>query len=58
MDVLSPEPVLELAGMDLSYAASLGALPELDVTASSIRSTATQPNDTNRTVTHDQSGNR
>ena len=50
MDLLSPESVLGLAGLELNYSAFLGALPERDVTDSSIRSATMQPNDTSRTV--------
>lgn len=37
---------------------SLGVRPVREVTASSIRSVATQPNDTSSTLTQDHSGNR
>lgn len=46
------------AGLERSYSAFLGVRPLRDVTASKIRNVATQPNDTNKTMTHDHSGNR
>ena len=51
-------PMPYLAGLELSYSVFLGLLLVRDVTASSIRSEATQPSDTNKTVPHDHSGNR
>lgn len=51
-------PMLYLAGLEFSYFVFLGVLPVRDVTASSIRNVATQPNDANTTMTHDHSGNR
>ena len=44
-----------LTGLKRSYSV---LLPVREVTASSIRNVATQPKDTNKTVTHDHSGNR
>ena len=42
----------------MNYSNFLGVLTEREVSDSKIRNVATQPNDTNETVTHDHAGNR